>query len=294
MNRSTYVILKWVLIVLGAGGLLALATKLALGGFLPWVIGIAFLAMCVLVVYGPRRGVPAEVPVPGTGLHALPPGVPDRAHGRDVVHQLRRRPPGQQAGVGRHPHRPVGAGGPGLAPVCAERRRPRERRPADRRPVLPADRPDDEEELRRRRQGVDPPAGGRSHQERDRQDHRRPGLHDPQRPPGQRPARPQDLRRTHRRRRRDQGGRSLRGVRRKPTLSYDAARPTPSPTRPPATRTSPRTPPGSTPTATARACRSDGGRTSDSELHQRPDRPHPAQPGSSRSSSGTSSSRCSP
>jgi len=65
MNRSIYVILKWVLIVLVAGGLLALATKLALGGFLPWVIGIAFLAMCVLVVYGPKRGVPAKYLFPG-------------------------------------------------------------------------------------------------------------------------------------------------------------------------------------------------------------------------------------
>ena len=65
MNRSTYVILKWVLIVLVAGGLLALATKLALGGFLPWVIGLAFLAMCVLAVYGPKRGVPPKYLFPG-------------------------------------------------------------------------------------------------------------------------------------------------------------------------------------------------------------------------------------
>ena len=65
MNRSTYVILKWVLIVLAAGGLLALATKLALQGFWPWVIGITFIAMCILVVYGPRRGVPAKYLFPG-------------------------------------------------------------------------------------------------------------------------------------------------------------------------------------------------------------------------------------
>src|SRR5690349_4116452 len=65
MNRSPYVILKWVLIVLGAGGLLALAVKLALAGFWPWVVGIAFVAMCVLVVYGPRRGVPMKYLFPG-------------------------------------------------------------------------------------------------------------------------------------------------------------------------------------------------------------------------------------
>ena len=244
MNRSTYVILKWVLIVLVAGGLLALATKLALGGFLPWVIGIAFLAMCVLVVYGPKRGVPAKYLFPGLIFMLLPPGVPDRAHGRDLVHQLRRRSPGQQAGVGRHPHRPVGAGGPGLASVCAERRRPRERRPADRRPVLPADRPDDEEELRRRRQGVVRPARGAE------SPRARPARSPP--PPASRsstPARstPGPTSRpspypppTAAGSRRSDSPRRSSGSR----PSRTTRRPTPSPTRPPATSTSPRTPPG--------------------------------------------------
>jgi len=67
MNRS-YVVLKWILIVLGAGGLLALAANLAIGGYLWWVVGLAFLALCILAVYGPRKGIPMKYLLPGIVL----------------------------------------------------------------------------------------------------------------------------------------------------------------------------------------------------------------------------------
>jgi arabinogalactan oligomer/maltooligosaccharide transport system permease protein len=76
MNRSTYVILKWVLIILTAGGLLALGVKLASQGYLWWVVGLSFLALCILLVYGPRRGIPMKYLLPGIvlalGLQVFP------------------------------------------------------------------------------------------------------------------------------------------------------------------------------------------------------------------------------
>ncbi len=68
MSRSPYLVLKWVAIVIVAGGLLALGVSLAARGFVWWVIAVAFLAMCVLAVYGPRRGIPMKYLLPGIVL----------------------------------------------------------------------------------------------------------------------------------------------------------------------------------------------------------------------------------
>ena len=214
MNRSTYVILKWVLIVLVAGGLLALATKLALGGFLPWVIGIAFLAMCVLVVYGPRRGVPAKYLFPGLifmlCLQVFPivltvaTSFTNYGDGHQVSKQE-----SVDTLIAQSVQEVPGSPRYALSVAVRENADPLTGDPY----YLLTD-PTTKQSYVGDAKGLIRPARGGSHQDRDRQDHRRPGLHDPQRPPGQRPARPQDLRRTHRRRRRDQGGRPLRGVRR--------------------------------------------------------------------------------
>ena len=99
---------------------------------------------------------PAEVPVAGPALPALlcrcsRSSTPSPRRSRTTATAT-----GSASRSRRHPHRPLGAGGAGLAPVRAERRGAGERRPADRRPVLPAHRPADEAELRRRRQGPRP------------------------------------------------------------------------------------------------------------------------------------------
>lgn len=66
MKRSPYVILKWVLIIAVVVVISAVAADIArTSGHLLWVIGLAFLAMCILAVYGPRRGVPMKYLFPG-------------------------------------------------------------------------------------------------------------------------------------------------------------------------------------------------------------------------------------
>jgi len=65
VSRSPWLILKWVLValtlVLLAGG----AAKFAAAGEGIAVIGIAFLAMCVLLIYGSRRMIPMKYLFPG-------------------------------------------------------------------------------------------------------------------------------------------------------------------------------------------------------------------------------------
>jgi len=58
MNRSPYLLLKWLVILVAVGALAALALTLASRGYVVWVIGIAFVVMCILAVYGPRKGIP--------------------------------------------------------------------------------------------------------------------------------------------------------------------------------------------------------------------------------------------
>lgn len=76
MNRSPYVLLKWLVIILAVGALAAVALSLASRGYLTWVVGIAFVAMCILVVYGPRKGIPMKYLLPGIllalGLQIFP------------------------------------------------------------------------------------------------------------------------------------------------------------------------------------------------------------------------------
>jgi arabinogalactan oligomer/maltooligosaccharide transport system permease protein len=76
MNRSPYLLLKWLVILVAVGALAALALTLASRGYVVWVIGIAFVVMCILAVYGPRKGIPMKYLLPGIllalGLQIFP------------------------------------------------------------------------------------------------------------------------------------------------------------------------------------------------------------------------------
>ncbi|MFZ1286764.1 MAG: ABC transporter permease subunit [Candidatus Phosphoribacter sp.] len=65
MTRSPWLIVKWVAIGTTLALLLWIAGKYAAAGQLPFVIGVGFVAMCVLLVYGTSRSVPMKYLFPG-------------------------------------------------------------------------------------------------------------------------------------------------------------------------------------------------------------------------------------
>jgi hypothetical protein len=142
---------------------------------------------------------PGQVPDPGDAVPAVLPGVPGAVHHEHRVHELRGRPPGQQAG--RHPghRRGLGDQGPRLDRLPAVHRH--QGQPDLRRPGVPAVRPQDPggpgghargpRAVARRRPGVLAPE----------QHHQGPRLHHPQHRPGRGPrGGPGRLQRAHRQR----------------------------------------------------------------------------------------------
>lgn len=65
MNRSLPLALKWVAIGLALGLLVWMAGIVASHGYLVPVLGIAFLGLVILAVYGTKRGIPAKYLLPG-------------------------------------------------------------------------------------------------------------------------------------------------------------------------------------------------------------------------------------
>ena len=158
-------------------------------------------------------GRPAEVPLPRPLLPRRPADLADHLHDRDVVYELRRRPHGDQRGVGQVPHRPVGQGGRGGAAIRDVGRGADGRGRHHGHHHAPAHRPQGRRDVCRYA-GRPRADHRRGREEPDRQGHQGQRLHDPQRPRGQRPLRgPVGARRA------DRGGRhqdfrALGGVRR--------------------------------------------------------------------------------
>ena len=145
MNRSPYVILKWVLIVLAAGGLLALATKLALAGLL--ALGHRHrLHRHVRSSWStaPRRGVPAKYLFPGllfmlcSQIFPIVLTVATSFTNYGDGHQVSKQESIDTL-IAQSVQEVPGSPRYALSVAVAG-----ERRPAHRRPVLPAHRPDDE------------------------------------------------------------------------------------------------------------------------------------------------------
>ena len=65
MTRSPWIVLKWVAIAATLGLLLWIGGKFAAAGSLWSVVGIAFVAMCVLAIYATKRAVPMKYLFPG-------------------------------------------------------------------------------------------------------------------------------------------------------------------------------------------------------------------------------------
>ena len=140
-------------------------------------------------LYLTRRHIPAKYLVPGTLFLIAFQIFPVLYTVEHRLHQLRRRPPGQQGrGDRRHPGR-LGQAGAGLdrstrSPIATKGD------PATGRPRLPAHRPDDRAaRSSATADGLEPLDAGDVDRRPDRQDHRRRRLHRAQRRPGRRPQR---------------------------------------------------------------------------------------------------------
>lgn len=65
VSRNPWLVLKWVALAAAMALLVWVAVRFAAAGELPAVVGAAFLAMCVLVIYASRRFVPMKYLFPG-------------------------------------------------------------------------------------------------------------------------------------------------------------------------------------------------------------------------------------
>jgi arabinogalactan oligomer/maltooligosaccharide transport system permease protein len=65
MTKSPWIVVKWVAIAAALALLVWVAGKFAAAGNLWAVVGVAFIAMCVLAIYGTKRAVPLKYLFPG-------------------------------------------------------------------------------------------------------------------------------------------------------------------------------------------------------------------------------------
>jgi len=65
MTKSPWIVVKWVAIAAALALLVWIAGKFAAAGSLWAVVGIAFVAMCVLAIYGTKRAIPLKYLFPG-------------------------------------------------------------------------------------------------------------------------------------------------------------------------------------------------------------------------------------
>ena len=170
--------------------------------------------MAVLVVYGTRRAVPLKYLAARPALHGGPADLAGGLHRGHLLDELRRRPPGLQAGVDHRHHRQLRARGPGAPRYKLSVAVKEGADPVDRRPRLPAHRPAGRPSRSATVKGLeDLPVDGVEKTPIGKITEG-PRLHDPQRPAGQRPQQgPVRLRRSHERRWRHQARRPLRGLR---------------------------------------------------------------------------------